>query len=736
MLLQVASLSREGPHTFWRVLGMQTDEEGYLSLDVPASEIPGRWVAVASASSELGERGAGRAEFETSAPFVAQANLPASLTVGDELDLPVVIHNALPVSQTVAVTATRDSWFRVRTRETPVQQVEVGPRQVGVLHLPIQIVERGMHSLGIIASSDHGRYSVSLPADVSPDGLRVVRAYTGRVEKGDEDGPDASLKIRIPWGAMRGTDRVTVKLYPALESVVVEGLGAVLALDRTADLGMDRLVGRARATVLRQAYLSDRGQITPHEAAEAERSIALDYQHILAFETEDGGFSAFGSLPADVYWTAQGLMTLGDMASLYPIDPDVTGRIALWLLRNQAADGTWGPEQLPESWHSLPRAELPLTAHAVWALVESGHADSPQAIAGIEHLVRYQDKVQDPYVLALVVNALAVSAERGVEPASQARDAALVRLAEMAQHEEGRAYWRTSVETLTGAVGGSGRSKGAWLSSGDVETTALATYALVRAGTHAELAALGLATLTEERDANSVWGSPQATYLALKALLAAVQEGYALPSASGVSVTVDEVTLESQMREATGPDEAHVLVFDELSKGYNDVDFNVAEGEATYQILAVYDLPWGQVEPADHEKEPIAIEVEYSRTSVEVGETITATVTVTSSHARAVRQAVVELGLPPGLQADTGALDSMIEGERITHYEQVGEQVVIHLTDLEPEQPVRLSYLLRAEYPLSVKTRTTRAYDVANPRYPAVVQPTRIEVLWHEEEDE
>jgi hypothetical protein len=56
----------------------------------------------------------------------------------------------------------------------------------------------------------------------------------------------------------------------------------------------------------------------------------------------------------------------------------------------------------------------------------------------------------------------------------------------------------------------------------------------------------------------------------------------------------------------------------------------------------------------------------------------------------------------------------------------------MYLSDLSSAEPVRFSYVLQATTPLSVKTLPTRAYDLANPRRPAVLEPVRISVLQQE----
>ena len=138
----------------------------------------------------------------------------------------------------------------------------------------------------------------------------------------------------------------------------------------------------------------------------------------------------------------------------------------------------------------------------------------------------------------------------------------------------------------------------------------------------------------------------------------------------------------------------------ELAKGYNDILLS-AEGLGTvpYRIVGTYVLPWAQVEPSPPEEEEVSIEVRYDRTEVAVGETITATVDVMLNRPGVARLAVLELGLPPGLEIVERQWDELVERGIIARYQRDGERMIVHLADLPAEEPVRFSYHLQAQLP-------------------------------------
>jgi alpha-2-macroglobulin-like protein len=458
-------------------------------------------------------------------------------------------------------------------------------------------------------------------------------------------------------------------------------------------------------------------------------ALGSSYQQLLTFEAAGGGFSPRVQGPPDVYHTAEALGCLGELARLIPVDRALIERTARWLYQEQAGEEMWLPARLPSSWQSLPRPELPATAYAAWSLVEAGVGDAPEVRLALEHLARYPDKAQDPYVLALAIQALAADVQaRPDSPHGEALVTALDLLAEMAEavgpSDGGRTAWTGDIETFTGAG-----------DAADVERTALAVHVLLRAQRHPQLAAEGLAWLARRRDGSGLWGTDRATALALRALLAAVEEGRSPFLDATVSVTVDKVeaaplTVRSaDGRTMSAPGVAQSLVFDVLSKGYNDIVL-AAEGmgPVPYRVVGTYVLPWDQVEPYLPEEEEVSIELRYDRTELAVGETITATVDVMLERPGVVPLAVLELGLPPGLEIVEQQWQAMVDSGVLAGYRRDGGQVIVHLADLSAEEPVRLAYQLRAAFPLSVRTLPTRAYDAANPTKVAVREPVRIQV--------
>jgi hypothetical protein len=277
--------------------------------------------------------------------------------------------------------------------------------------------------------------------------------------------------------------------------------------------------------------------------------------------------------------------------------------------------------------------------------------------------------------------------------------------------------------------------------SGGVERTALATLALLQAGSHAELAARGLDMLAANRDAYGTWGSLQSTLLALEAYLALPQERIEPAKTGVIRAYVGESASEgeSDLEGGGGAEPVflddpvpgpHTRQFVDLDKGYNDLRVEV-EGpdEVPYQMIGTYYLPWTQIAPSTPEEEEVSVEVSYDRTTLRVGEKLTVTVGVVLNRPGKAQVVLLELGLPPGLEPIVEEWDRLVVDGPVARYQRVDEQMLVYLADLSAEQPIQFAYHLHARYPVVVQTQPTRACDLANPQRPAIREPTRIEVL-------
>lgn len=569
---------------------------------------------------------------------------------------------------------------------------------------------------------------------VVPNGKRFDQTFSDRLTG------DLERTITIPAEAIPGTAQIFVKVYPGILSQVVEGLDALLRMPFGC---FEQTSSTTYPNVLVLDYLKSTGQAAPEVQMKAEQYINLGYQRLTTFEAPGGGFSLFGSPPADRMLTAYGLMEFSDMARVHPVDEALIDRAAQWLLAQQAGDGSWENDQglvHESSWSNLENDRLPVTAYVVWALTEAGYEDKSGTVAGLDYVREFWREAQDPYALALVANALAAA-----DPDGSSTEAALEELAGMATIEgnpstgsgQGGAYWQSEIATFMGATG----------DTGSIETTALAAYAFLRAEQHTDLANQALTHLIQQKDSYGTWHSTQATVLTLKALLLSVRKG-----GEGADATVT-VSLNGEETDPIRVTEENFDVVQMVSftdrpvHGENRLRIKV-EGEGNpstgsgqslmYQVSTRYYLPWDKVPMPAAGESLVDIDVEYDRIELSVNDTIEVSVRVELKEG-AARQAIVDLGIPPGFEVLSEDLADLVArhsdlppdhaGPKFSRFDLTGRQIIVYLEGLKAGEPLEFGYRIRARYPIKAQTPPSSAYDYYNPGVSGVSAPAAIEVV-------
>jgi len=445
--------------------------------------------------------------------------------------------------------------------------------------------------------------------------------------------------------------------------------------------------------VLVLQYLKKTQHLTPETQMKAERYIGLGYQRLLTFEAPGGGFSLFGRPPASVNLTAYGLLQFSDMAQVYNVDPALLERTSAWLRGQQRADGNW--------------SNLLETAFATWALLEAGQGDTTEVQKAVGVLRNDWRKVEEPYILALIANALAAAKDpTAVEVLSALEPLKVV--------EGDTVHWTAMGQPFMGSHG----------RTGDVETTALVVHAMLRAEQFAETVQRGLNYLIRAKDSFGTWQSTQATILSLKALVLAASQPGRAEGEGQVTVLVDGVARPPIAITSDTADVVHTLAFDDLATGDHAVEFAVqGSGNLLYQVTAEYYLPWDQLPPEERTAEAMDIVVDYDRRTLAVNDEITARARITLLRDTPAVIVLVDLGVPPGFTVETRDLERLVELEVIQRFEVTGRQIIIYLENLPPKTPVDVTYRLRARFPIKAKAPASQAYDYYNPTESQTVEP-------------
>jgi hypothetical protein len=122
-------------------------------------------------------------------------------------------------------------------------------------------------------------------------------------------------------------------------------------------------------------------------------------------------------------------------------------------------------------------------------------------------------------------------------------------------------------------------------------------------------------------------------------------------------------------------------------------------GQVSYNLIASHHLPWSAVpeEPSG----PLAVSVSYDKSSLYVDDLVVATAEVRNTTRSTQSMVLLTLGIPPGFDVETTALDAAVRAASLSRYEITGRQLILYIKELLPEATLSYTYGLRATMPVT-----------------------------------
>lgn len=673
-----------------------TDDQGRASLEISLADSITTWRLSASAVSGEGRLGSLQSPIRVFQPFFVDLNLPVSLTRGDEITIPAVVYNYLDKPQTVSLRLEAGDWFEML--DGADRSIDLQPGQVLSTGFRIRAAKVGQHRLQITGQGEGVADAVRREIEVVPDGRRVEQVLNGTLTS------PASMTLDLPKAIIEDSAKAILKIYPTSFSQLVEGLDSIFQQPYGC---FEQTSSTTYPNVLALDYLRRTNKNVPEVEAKAKQYIHLGYQRLLTFEVSGGGFEWFGHSPANRVLTAYGLMEFQDMARVHDVDPNLIERTRDWLLQQRRSDGSWEPEG--HAMHEAPtrgrgdQSNLSTTAYIAWAVSSDPNARSMLGSTR-DYIVSFEpQQVRDPYVLALVANALLSIDSNDV--AARPYLAELARTMQRSQDGKHISWGRDPQARTT--FYGSGRS-------GEIETTSLAALAMLKAGYDPAATKAALTWVAEQMDSRGTFHSTQATVLALKALIAGTGAALGSDQARRIEVTVaDGGKLDIEIPADQGEVVKQVDLTSQIKTGSTSVRLTERVGSGSvYQLTFRYYVPGAKpAAPA----EPLTISLNYDRTELAVGDQVTATATVANNMAGRAPMIILDLPIPPGFAPDSGDWQSLLGKNQIAKYEITARSIIVYLRGIDPGKPLSLTYRLHATTPVKVTAQAAKVYEYYNP---------------------
>lgn len=703
------------PETMFVQPQIITNEQGEASLEIPLADSITTWRLSVLGNTADGRLGSTTFPVRVFQDFFVDIDLPVAFTQGDEVSVPVAVYNYLAKSQLVRLRLDADGFEILDERE---KRITLQPNEVTAIRFRLKATKLGTHAVTVYAYGEAMSDAVKRTVTILPDGKEFW--YTVSDQLTGQGIVKRTVRVQIPREAIDGANNLFVKVYAGAFTQVLDGLENLLRLPFGC---FEQTSSVTYPNVLVLQYLKRTGKTQPEMEMKARHFITIGYQRLLTFEVKGGGFSWFGNPPAHKVLTAYGLLEFTDMSKVHEVDPDLITRTMNWLISQQNADGSWTPDLfgIHEGATTRQTDTLRTTAYIAWAISEAGRVVNGgqtrmalQKAAG--YLSRHIEDADDAYALALILNAFIGAKEALTGSPSPTPNLSIdhvaQRLAGMAKESAEEAYWEGKAPT---PFFGRGRS-------GDLETTALATYALIRHGGYAALINKALTYLIRNKDEFGTWQTTQATIWSLKAFLAAMERA----SSEVDGTLVVRVNGEKVAEWHITPQNADIVRTVDASRwvreGNNELMLTFeGKGALLYQVSTRFYLPWELVPPVP--EEPLQVEISYDRTELQTNETVTCKVRVRNLRPEAAQMVIVDLGIPPGFEVLTDDLTNLVERRVLQRFDLTPRQVICYIERIEGGAVVGWQFRLRAKMPVRARTGRATAYEYYAPRESAIARP-------------
>jgi len=670
------------PETWvWEPL-LITDENGVAVVDLTVPDSITGWKLSAIGSSSAGI-GFGESELTAFQDFFVEPSLPYDVTRGEEFPVKVDVFNYLEVPQSVSITFGDGEWFELLGvaggDPAGFATLEVPAGSAASVEFPIRPTMIGEHTVEVTAIGSKLSDAVRRTICVVPEGLPADLVRNDLVEAG----VIRPLTLEFPPQTVAGSARAYLNVTPSPVAQTMNGISDLLQMPY--GCGEQNMIFLAPDIEILK-YLREVGELHPEIRALAEFYVNTGYQRELTYQTDDGGFAAFGGAEGSLWLTAFVLSTFSGAREVRDIDEGVLVRAAGMLVSRQRENGSFRTDDflIHQEMDGGLENEVAMAAYVTNALAD--YAQGINVDSSVEEaIVRAADFLRlnrnevgdDPYSLAITAVALLEVPGFGAVAAS-----IIDRLLELAVDDGVGIHWERY----------------------PVETTGYAAMALMAAD-HPQASGAVDWLSTQRNSLGGYGGSTQDTVVAIRALFRAARMVQRDLDLDLQVVSGDEVLWTLHL-DSGNFDVLHTL---ELPADASDLELRTSgAGSTGYQVVQRFNLPGVQVPPA----RDILIDVEYDTDGIEVDDIVDVVVRLRYTGAKeATAMVIADIGVPTGFGVIRSSLDALVEAEVVSRADIAGRKVIFYIDSLVRDEPVEFAFRIRARYPVRAEGPLSRVYE-------------------------
>ncbi|MBA3680205.1 MAG: hypothetical protein H0W73_03320 [Bacteroidetes bacterium] len=620
----------------------------------------------------------GRAEknFFSQLPFSMTTKIPVEVATEDIVSIPLTLKNNTdkPLGGLLAISAPNALQAVVIT---PSIQT-IMPGQAKTIYLDYKVLDKigyGEFTIGFKACGLGDAFTQKIK--IAPKGFPVTTSFSGQdVEK------EFSFVMNK---VINGSTKAIFTAYPNVVSDLMKGVEGIL---REPGGCFEQTSMSAYPNAMVLDYLKATESKDDKTLAYAGTLLDRGYKRLVTFETKEKGYEWFGASPGHEGLTAFGLMEFVDMKKAGgDVDQKMIDRTAEWIMNHK--DGKGGFSRNTQAYHDFGRiSEDVMNAYIVYAVAEAGYSDVKTEFAAS---CKKALETKDAYLVAMMANAAYSfkDTKKGDELMT-----ALVAL------QDKNGSWTGSTHSITYSQG----------QSLTVETTAMAIMAILKSNKNTKELNDAVQFLVSARSGYGVFSTTQGTVLALKALTEFAKFSKKTTEDGTIELYVDNKKVGTRSYKAG---DKGGIVIDSLEKFVN--------GEGKHSVKVKYigvktPLPysvavsWNTSLPNSNKECAVDLKTKLAEKSVNVGETVRLSATVTNKKNEGIPSTMVLIGIPAGFSAQPWQLKEMQEKHVFDYYEISGNNIAIYYRGMAPSSVKEINLDLKAEMPGEYDAPASSAY--------------------------
>ncbi|XP_064470755.1 complement C3-like [Ornithodoros turicata] len=716
-----------------------------LSTTLPSSITTWELAAV-SVSPEGGVCVAHPTEILTFKKLFLEVNLPYSVVVNEQIEIPVTLYNygSRDVYAKVFLHGTRDICSGAKVGEKSEPQKLIVPAGRGRTAIfPVVPLDVGERLIEVSVFTNEGSDAVQKKLRIEPRGVqkndnlvllldpanqqrRTARSAQnsskGGVQYTDilsskEDMQIVTIRKPRSTNAVPGTEKCELgivgdRIGPALDTAINNPQGLITLPSGCGEQTMSKLA----PTLYVYGYLK-----ASHSITDAVENTVLDYirrgyNNMLTYRKQDGSFGIFTTSPSNLWLTAFAIRNFCEARKWTMIDENIITSGLQYVLGMQQTDGKFVTEKNglnANTWGGI-QGPVPLTAYVLITLTECANdgvqmgnqmtTARAQASAFLESNLRAST---DPYTLALSAYALSLAN-------SPRKQSVLGWLKGVANYREGDNTRHISAANTPHSI----------------EATSYAIMAFINEDEGLPYINSYINWMNQQLQPSGAFKSTQDTVVALQALTR-----YAMFAKEGDMDLTCEVTLSNARDFNTTVrirrDNSHILQKVPVTGTCEHIFLNV-KGYGTANAFFSYSY---REEKSEDELCKFDIEIKFEEKKVHeiIGRvvrsadqegnikrrrdrTYSMAVCARSLGSEDIGTSIIDVGLLSGFSPVRDDLERLMDTKVIDLYELTKRSVVFYLSEIPHRQHVCIQFNLTREYVVGkIQSSTVRVYDYYNP---------------------